>query len=298
MKISRRGLIWAGVIALLVVAAAIPALQQIPTSQPVAAPVLKAQAAAGALPADPWAADWAKAPSTTMPLSVVNTPGANTRDVKVSAITDNQQIAFRLEWTDDSQETLTIRPEDFADAAAIQLADSTFNICMGQTDRYAHIWHWKADWEHGSRDLKAQYPNMYRDDYWNEGQRVLTEDVFQRPAATVDNLRALPAHETPVEHAIAGGFQSLTSHAMQNVSGSGIWQDGKWAVVFVRDLARGGEGDFSFAGGEGLQVAFAVWDGKLMQRDGMKYVSTWASLELPPAAVAAARAAESAVASR
>jgi hypothetical protein len=36
----------------------------------------------------------------------------------------------------------------------------------------------------------------------------------------------------------------------------------------------------SLTAGAPLQAAFAVWDGKVMQRDGMKYVTSWVVLQL------------------
>lgn len=287
MKKPRFWIITAGLL-LLVVAAAIPVLKQIPAlsnlqmGKTVAGPALLARQVAE-IPADPWDATWNDVAALQLPLSVVSTPGANpTHEVTVRAVTDGKQVAFRIEWADDSQEVTTLRPQDFADQAAIQLADGDIAACMGQADRYAHIWHWKADWQYGTRDLKQQYPNLYTDGYWIGDQELFTEDLFTRPAAYVGNLRAQPSHDSPVERLVAGGFSSNTTAPapFQNVRGSGVWKEGRWAVVFVRDL-QGPEGDLQLKPGAPTQVAFAVWDGKYMQRDGMKYTSGWATLTVP-----------------
>lgn len=287
--LTRRRLLLAAGLLVLVAGAVVPALYKIELGKSAAAPAVVARYAPE-LPADPWDPAWRRAPAVRLPVSVVATPGARPiRDVTVRALNDGKRVAFRLEWADDTQEVTTLRPQDFGDQAAVQLTTGPVNVCMGQAGRYAHIWHWKADWQYGSRDMKRQYPNLYTDGY-SVGDRVLwQEDLFTRPAATVGNLRARPAHDTPVEHLIAGGFSSLTTvpdPKMQNVGGSGVWRSGKWAVVFVRELAAAGEGDLALVPGEPAQVAFAVWDGKQMQRDGMKYTTTWATLTLdrPPLA--------------
>jgi DMSO reductase family type II enzyme heme b subunit len=36
-----------------------------------------------------------------------------------------------------------------------------------------------------------------------------------------------------------------------------------------------------FKGGASVPVAFAVWDGQNVERDGMKGISTWFSLQIP-----------------
>ncbi len=285
---KRTWLIAIGVV-ILIAAAAIPAISKLQLGKPVAAPALSARYAAS-LPTDPWDAAWNKTAAVKLPLSAVSTPGAKPGEVSVRALSNGQQVAFRMEWKDDSQEVTTLRPQDFADQAAIQLADGTIGICMGQADRYAHIWQWKADWQYGSREMKTQYPNMHSDSYTIGDKELFTEDLYSRPAAYVGNLRAQPKHESPVENLVAGGFSSLTTapEPFQKVQGSGVWKDGKWAVVFTRGLAAA-EGDLSLDPTKPAQVAFAVWDGKLMQRNGMKYTTSWASLSIEGAKAAAAK---------
>lgn len=293
--LARNRWLVAGAFILLAVAiATIPALKRVPASKPVAAPGVPL-AEVTDIAADPWSPAWVSVPAVTLPLAAVSTPEAAPRDVKVSAMTDYLTVAFRVEWADDSQEIETLRVTDFADQAAIQIADTPIAICMGQLDRYSHIWHWKANWEYGSRDMHVAYPNMYADKYQIDGDELFTdEDLYARPAATVGSLRALPSHDSPVEHLFAGGFSTITTHPVQNVGGTGVWQNGRWAVIFTRPLADAAD-DLSLAHQQ-MQVSFAVWDGKLMQRDGMKYTTSWATLDLPERAVAAARSAGSAAA--
>ncbi len=82
-----------------------------------------------------------------------------------------------------------------------------------------------------------------------------------------------------VDNLLAGSFGTLTAAEDQMVAGQGAWDDGKWRVVFARDLAVGEE-YAQFAEGESANVAFAVWDGAKNQRDGMKSVSQFLTLEV------------------
>ncbi|HLN61375.1 MAG TPA: ethylbenzene dehydrogenase-related protein [Symbiobacteriaceae bacterium] len=256
------------------------AVYQSGVRKPVANPTVIVRQAKTALPADPWDAAWKKVSAVTMPLAQVSTPTAPVRNVTVKALTDGTQLAIRLEWPDPSKDVLTLRPQDFGDAAAMQLSDQIYNACMGQLDGMVHIWQWKADWQEGSRDMKTAFPNMLVDGFTGpDGQPLLTEDLYARPALVAGNARAAATKEQAVEHLVAGGAGTLTAAGPHSLVAKGGYEKDRWAVVFVRPL-QGAPGDVTLAAGQPLQAAFAVWDGQLMQRDGMKYVTQWAVLQL------------------
>ena len=81
----------------------------------------------------------------------------------------------------------------------------------------------------------------------------------------------------------AKGFGTLKVQDQQDVKGKGVYQDGKWKVVFSRALATGdAENDAQFNPGEFINIAFAVWDGKkdpasgeLKEKGSQKAVSSW-----------------------
>ena len=62
----------------------------------------------------------------------------------------------------------------------------------------------------------------------------------------------------------AKGFKTLKTQAQQDVSAKGVWQDGTWKVVFSRSLQTGDEQDVQIAPGNWVSIAFAMWDGKLV----------------------------------
>ncbi len=82
----------------------------------------------------------------------------------------------------------------------------------------------------------------------------------------------------------AAGFGTLTIQPsdQQHVKGVGRYANGSWRVVMVRDLASLGEDDIDLRSGDRMPIAFAVWDGAALDRDGTKLVSGWHFLELNP----------------
>jgi hypothetical protein len=254
----------------------------------------------GALPvADVTAATWDEATAVSIPLSaqIVTKPmfpQANVKAVDVRALTNGEQIAFLVEWEDGTMDESAVRVQDFADAVAIQfpLVEGQPFFCMGQQGGNVNIWHWKADWQagmDGRQDVNDVYPDMYVDGYTFADTEAGAaapvssyEDVNYVPAMAAGNLYASPSYASPVEDLIAGSFGSLTSQTadMQNVQGHGEYADGKWRVIFVRDLTSPQGEDAQFSDGQVYSLAFAAWDGANEERNGQKSTSQWVSLQL------------------
>ncbi len=254
----------------------------------------------GALPLDDvTAVEWQDATAVSIPLSaqIVTKPmfpQANVKAVDVRALYSDDQIAFLVEWEDETADETAVRIQDFADAVAIQfpLMEGQPFFCMGQQGGNVNIWHWKADWQagmDGRQDVNDAYPDMYVDGYTfadtEAGAAAPVSsytDINYVPAMAADNLFASPTYASPVEDLIAGSFGSLTSQPaeMQNVQGHGAYADGKWRVVFVRDLASPQGEDAQFATGQVYSLAFAAWDGANEERNGQKSTSQWVSLQL------------------
>jgi len=78
----------------------------------------------------------------------------------------------------------------------------------------------------------------------------------------------------------AKGFKTLRPQEQQDVSATGSWQGGTWRVIFSRPLNTGDEHDVQVTPGEWTSVAFAFWDGKLVdgaikEKGSQKAVSSW-----------------------
>jgi complex iron-sulfur molybdoenzyme family reductase subunit gamma len=85
-----------------------------------------------------------------------------------------------------------------------------------------------------------------------------------------------------VEDVNVRGFGSLTTQPLrdQNVDGKARWTDGRWEVVFVRDLSSAQEADVQLTPGHRVSIALAIWDGAAEDRNGQKSISIWQRLTL------------------
>lgn len=85
----------------------------------------------------------------------------------------------------------------------------------------------------------------------------------------------------------AKGFKTLRAQDQQDVSATGVWLGGTWRVVFSRPLSTGDEHDVQITPGEWRSVAFAFWDGELVdgearEKGSQKAVSSWWSVRAEP----------------
>lgn len=88
----------------------------------------------------------------------------------------------------------------------------------------------------------------------------------------------------------AKGFGTLKVQDQQDVKGKGVYQDGKWKVMFTRAITTSdAEHDTQFKPGEFINIAFAVWDGKkdpasgdLKEKGSQKAVSSWWYFRVEP----------------
>ncbi len=86
----------------------------------------------------------------------------------------------------------------------------------------------------------------------------------------------------------AKGFKTLRPQDQQDVAAKGVWQDGTWKIVFSRPLQTGDEHDIQINPGNWASVAFAMWDGKLVdgavkEKGSQKAVSSWWNIRAEPA---------------
>lgn len=237
------------------------------------------------IPLDDASADvWDKGAPIQVPLSgqnVVPPKGGDQGTVTARALHYDGKLYIRMEWNDDSEDASTGRQNEFSDAAAVQFpvehGESVPAFCMGNPDAPVNIWQWKATWQTGTAasvlDVPDVYPNAVADLY------PFDDEPEFYPAAASGNIVMRADRTSAADNLLAGSFGTLTAAEDQMVAGLGTWDDGKWRVVFSRDL-QVGEEYAQFAEGESSNVAFAVWDGAKAQRDGMKSVSQFLTLEV------------------
>jgi hypothetical protein len=217
-------------------------------------------------------------------------------DLTVAAQHDGQTLAIRLSWHDRTRNESAIRPQDFEDMAAVQLFKGSPEpfLGMGTVDKPVDVWLWNPSIQAKPAnypDVDTAYPRMYVDMYpfENPGNGPRPHSLANQPADFVTarkagNLRADPAHGFTASSLQAGGFGTSTMRPRlsQHASARSVYhdKDGRWTVVFRRPLTVPAEGGITFAAGDKLSIAFALWDGDAQDRNGQKLVSIWHDLQL------------------
>lgn len=209
----------------------------------------------------------------------------STATVRVQAMTDGKDIAFRLSWSDPSKSDLP-GPAKFADACAAQLPKKAAPDLpapqMGEARRAVEIAYWRASWQavvDGRGDtIKDIYPNAAVDHYPFEASPLPPGSPEQKematryaPARAVGNTMAGP-RTRPVECLIAEGPGTLTPDPSLQANGRGRWSDGEWSVVIARPLPD------TLKTTMRDQVAFAVWEGSHQEVGSRKMRSGWVPL--------------------
>jgi hypothetical protein len=269
----------------------------IAVGQPQQPPIVVAFTAAR-VPLDPAAADIAfrRAEARTIPLvaqTLIKPFGGGTvREIRLRALHDRRMIYFELMWADPTSDRRGLRLAEFTDAVALQFPLTTdpplASPLMGDRNRPVNIWQWKAAWQDEvtrGRDLRAIYPNMFVDYYYDVhlAKTARDREGFNAGVAA-GNLLSRARRTSAAEDLVAWGFGTVTTQPRQDVIGFGVWKNGRWTVVMARPLVTRDESDVQFAPGKPTLVNFAVWDGGHQQRNGQKSVTlTWWPLTLRPA---------------
>jgi DMSO reductase family type II enzyme heme b subunit len=190
---------------------------------------------------DPFSPVWDQATAADIPLSaqqMYQPGGGSVQAVQVKALHDDKHVAFLVSWADATRNDYV---KDLpSDAAAIQLPIDPVHVpyqCMGQSNSLVNIWQWKAALEQTARQTGEPF----------NGTRNLTSDGMGK-AADADGVRP---------------------------TATSTWKDGRWYVIYVRNLADAGTGTAPLVPGVATNAAFAVWDGSKGETRSMKAVSTW-----------------------
>lgn len=209
----------------------------------------------------------------------------STPEIQVKAITNGTEIAFRLEWPDETQNDLP-GPKHFNDSCAVQLpAKVDPNVPapqMGETGKTVEISFWRADWQaivEGRADnINSLYPNASVDHYPFEAKSLEKDPQAQSemalryaPARALGNRRAGP-RDQPVEDLIAEGPSTLSPAPNAISKGKGVRTPKGWAVVISRPVPSG------FSVSTPSQIAFAIWEGSHTEVGARKMRTGWVPL--------------------
>lgn len=245
-----------------------------------------------AVPADPAAPEWKKAPLHTAALLLQDIVEprlmtASTKTVDVQAITDGTRIAFRIAWLDSSANDLP-GASRFSDGCAVQLPAALAADMpapqMGEAGRAVEIAYWKAAWQavvNGRPDsIQALYPGAAVDHYPFQAPTLAAgsperEAMAARyaPARALGNTMAGP-RARPVEDLIAEGPGTLYPAPEARSDGRGARTKTGWAVVISRPLPA------ALAAAGRTQAAFAVWEGGREEVGARKMRTGWVPLAI------------------
>lgn len=239
---------------------------------------------------------WANAMELEVPLvsQTLTSPmldEATVASVAARALTDGRRVAWRLSWSDDAVSDAT-ETNRFSDAAGVQFPlVPGASYMMGAPDQPVHSLYWRASWQRdidqGFTDIPTLHPNSWADLYWfaeSHPARFPASFTDKRShqwfaGLSAGNPMSDPHRASPVEEVIAAGFGTLTHLPDGRALGAGAWSDGRWSVVFIREI---GDDALSrlFAPGAESEFAAAVWDGEAGNVGGRKHHSVWVAFEV------------------
>jgi hypothetical protein len=240
---------------------------------------------------DPDSGLWGQARSQRIALEGQNVimplkPEASMATVRARSLHDGETIAFLLEWDDSEKNDLTIKMEQFRDAAGVMLGaypPSAVLWMMGTEDQPVTILHWKADWQldmdEGFQDLEVAFPNVSVDFY---PPLVGVEHPVQLPEGYPEDTRkwlpgwhvgnplSQPVKQTCVEKLVGIGPGTLEPMSTQDATGRGVWSDGKWRVVLTKPMSATDEKETAVEPGQMYALALTVWAGSDDDRGARK----------------------------
>jgi mono/diheme cytochrome c family protein len=218
-------------------------------------------------------------------------------DLRVQVVHDGQSLALRLSWNDLEPDHHALRSESFEDAVAVEFYRGPAEpfVGMGARDTAVDVWMWDADSSRGASDVEDANPRIVVDSYPltettvanaefdRPGTKTSAQAKVTLPAAAVGN-QIVPSGAAGVAMTLEGGGPGSLTFRLprsQLVRSQAEWRDGRWTVMFTRALqVPAGEAGLSFATGERVSAAFAVWNGSKRDRNGQKLISIWQDLVL------------------
>ena len=225
-------------------------------------------------------------PQTTIALNdkKANAINANPvgQNVFVKALSNGKQIAFQVRWTDETaslQSGNAIKNTEFADGFAVQFATKYDDptklpyIGMGSKDRPVVVYLQKAVEKffepNGNGDVSKQVNRS--------NVHAFNSEINQDLAQFDKEVQALAVRDYQKAF-VSEGFRSMTEikdhstkYNAQMVYNKNWFTPNEWEGVMVRSLSD----EYLELSNQPFPVAFAVWDGAKMGRDGLKNLSTW-----------------------
>ncbi|MEO5360845.1 MAG: ethylbenzene dehydrogenase-related protein [Nitrospirota bacterium] len=198
--------------------------------------------------------------------------------MSIKAVHNGKTIAIQLTWADKS-ENVENAIDSFRDSVALMfpVTAMAFNPSplMGSKGEPVNIWQWRADWQaekEKRRNLDKRQPQQ-------EGIHVGMSDEIMKT-----EYPGKPSPDATMIEYVSEGYGTITKLKDQPVKATGHYKDGKWTVVFVRDINRASGSDAELLPGKKTFVNVAVWNGQNSDVNGSKAISVvWIPLHIDAA---------------
>ena len=208
--------------------------------------------------------------------------------VTVKAVHNGSKVAFQFTWpdsTEDKENSLNTYRDALAVLFPLNISKGyNPSPLMGAKGEPVNVWQWRAEWQaelDGRRDLEARQP-LTAGVWISPTDRILKN---QQPGISSGLINT----SERIEY-IAEGYGTLTKQAQQDVDAKGRYEEGKYTVVFLRDLDRTDLSDAEFKAGKKTYINVAVWNGHEGNVDGMKSLTfSWVPIVFDPAPAHAKR---------
>ncbi len=219
-------------------------------------------------------------PQTTIKMNDKNANALNAENkakkAKVAALYNGTDIAFMVKWED---KTLDVqqgyKTDVYPDGFAIQFAEDYSHpealpyIGMGSEGRPVVI--------HLQKAVREFYePNGHGNVYY-QMNRNQTELFGKELAAFDKKVKSIGSNDYERTF-VSEGFRSMTE--IKDGSNKSYARLGRSGDYWKGTLARPMKDGYVNLHAGAIPVAFAVWDGEKMSRDGLKHLSSWVSVKL------------------
>jgi complex iron-sulfur molybdoenzyme family reductase subunit gamma len=200
----------------------------------------------------------------------------NAKKAQIAAIYNDSDIAFMIKWPDGTMNIQSgNKTNSYADGFAVQFASDFSDpqalpyIGMGSKDRQVVV--------HLQKAARGIYePNGNGNVYYqiNREQTALFDSELSSYEAKVAKIGSNDYERT----FISEGFRSMTE--IKDASNSSYARLGYKNSTWQGTLSRQLSDSYVNLNQGAFPVAFAVWDGEKLGRDGLKNLSSWISVKL------------------
>jgi complex iron-sulfur molybdoenzyme family reductase subunit gamma len=207
------------------------------------------------------------------------------KKAKVAAVYNDSRIAFMIKWPDGTMNIQGYVPEkpragyksdQYPDGFAVQFAADSADanklpyIGMGSEGRPVVV--------HLQKAVKNFYEPNGNGNVYYQMNREQTE-VFGDDLVAFDKKVKSIGNGDYEKSYVSEGFRSMTEikdSSNQSYARLGYGKTSEWMGTLSRPL----KDDYANLDHGVVPVAFAVWDGEKLGRDGMKNISQWVSVKL------------------